>query len=88
MLAFPLLVLSTSGSAVQAGALGTLRAVVRVGFQLPAGALADRWSRKRVMQVCDAGRALLFTGLAAAILLAGAPLGVVFAVAGRSSRRS
>ncbi|MEV7187206.1 hypothetical protein [Kitasatospora sp. NPDC093102] len=38
VLAFPLLVLSLHGSAVQAGALGTLQAVVRVLFQLPAGA--------------------------------------------------
>ncbi|WP_328944190.1 MFS transporter [Streptomyces sp. NBC_00250] len=85
VLAFPLLVLSLNGSAVQAGALGTLQAVIRVAFQLPAGALADRWNRKRVMQVCDAGRAVLFAGLATAILLGRAPLAVIFAVAGAAA---
>ncbi|MGY5035992.1 MFS transporter [Streptomyces sp. 900116325] len=85
VLAFPLLVLSLNGSAVQAGALGTLQAVIRVTFQLPAGAVADRWNRKRVMQVCDAGRAVLFTVLATAILLDHAALAVIFAVAGAAA---
>ncbi|WP_331742706.1 MFS transporter (plasmid) [Streptomyces sp. NBC_00868] len=82
VLAFPLLVLSLNGSAVQAGALGTLQAVIRVAFQLPAGVLADRGSRKRVMQVCDAARAGLFLILAAAVLLDRAPLAVIFLIAG------
>ncbi|MEF9883503.1 MFS transporter [Streptomyces sp. P9-A4] len=85
VLAFPLLVLALNGSAVQAGALGTLQAVIRVTFQLPAGAFADRWNRKRVMQVCDAGRAVLFAALATAILLDSAPLAVIFAVAGAAA---
>ncbi|KQX57965.1 MULTISPECIES: MFS transporter [unclassified Streptomyces] len=85
VLAFPLLVLALNGSAVQAGALGTLQAVIRVTFQLPAGAFADRWNRKRVMQVCDAGRAVLFAALATAILLDRAPLAVIFAVAGAAA---
>ncbi|WP_405897239.1 MFS transporter [Streptomyces sp. NBC_00727] len=85
LLAFPLLVLSLHGSAVQAGALGTLQAVIRVGFMLPAGVVADRVNRKRVMQACDAGRAVLFTVLVAAILLGHAPLAVIFVVAGAAA---
>lgn len=84
-LAFPLLVLSLNGSAVQAGALGTLQAVIRVSFQLPAGVLADRWSRKRVMQVCDAVRAGLFLILAVVVLLDRAPLAMIFVMAGAAA---
>ncbi|MET9886274.1 MFS transporter [Streptomyces sp. NPDC006430] len=85
LLAFPLLVLSLDGSAVQAGALGTLQAVIRVTFQLPAGAFADRWNRKRLMQLCDAGRAGLFAVLAAVVLLDHASLPAVFAIAGAAA---
>jgi MFS family permease len=85
VLAFPLLVLSLNGSAVQAGALGTLQAVIRVAFQLPAGVLADRWNRKRVMQVCDAARAGLFLVLAVAIILDRSPLAAIFVIAGAAA---
>ncbi|MFF8505138.1 MFS transporter [Streptomyces anulatus] len=81
VLAFPLLVLAMSGSAVQAGALGTVQAVIRVAFQLPAGVFADRWNRKRVMQICDAARAGLFLVLALAVLLDRAPLAAIFVIA-------
>lgn len=54
----PLLVLALTGSAAQAGLAGFLAAVPYVIFSLPAGALIDRWNRKRVMMICDAGRAV------------------------------
>jgi MFS family permease len=38
-------------------------------FYLPAGALVDRWDRKRVMLVADAGRALALGSLAVALAL-------------------
>ncbi|MER6200562.1 MFS transporter [Streptomyces sp. NPDC001586] len=80
ILAFPLLVLSIHGSAVQAGAVGTVQAVIRAVFQLPAGALADRWDRKRLMLGCDAGRAALFVILASAVLTDNASLPLVFMI--------
>ncbi len=58
MFAFPLLVLSLTRSPVQAGIAGALYAVPYLFLSLPAGALVDRWDRKRVMIVCDAVRAL------------------------------
>ncbi|MGW5285379.1 MFS transporter [Streptomyces collinus] len=85
ILAFPLLVLSIDGSAVQAGAVGTVQAVIRAVFQLPAGALTDRWDRKRLMLGCDAGRAALFVILAAAILTDRASLPLVFAISGAAA---
>src|SRR2546425_8949606 len=52
-LAFPLLILTLTGSAAQAGFAGALRALPYVIFSLPAGALIDRWDRKRTMILCD-----------------------------------
>lgn len=57
-LAFPLLVLGLTGSPAQAGFVGAIRAFPYLVLSLPAGALIDRWDRKRVMLICDTGRAL------------------------------
>ena len=57
-LAFPLLVLLVTHSPAQAGFVSALRALPALFMTLPAGALVDRWDRKRIMLVCDSGRAL------------------------------
>lgn len=57
-LAFPLLVLALTHSPAQAGIVGALRALPAVLFSLVAGVFVDRWNRKRVMILCDTGRAL------------------------------
>ena len=57
-LAFPLLTLALSGSAAQAGFVAALNQVPYFLLTLPAGVLVDRCDRRRVMLVCDAGRAL------------------------------
>ncbi len=57
-LAFPLLILMLTGSPAQAGFAGALRTLPYFILCLPAGALVDRWDRKRVMLICDSGRAL------------------------------
>jgi MFS family permease len=56
--AFPLLVLFLTGSPVQAGLIGAARTVPYIFLSLPVGALIDRWDRKRVMILCDSGRAI------------------------------
>ncbi|GCE21436.1 hypothetical protein KDK_52360 [Dictyobacter kobayashii] len=38
--------------------MGALRLLPYFLFGLPAGALVDRWDRKRVMLLCDLGRAI------------------------------
>jgi len=58
LLAFPLLILAVTRSPVQAGLITGLRGLPFALFCLPAGALIDRWDRKRVMILCDIGRAL------------------------------
>lgn len=57
-IALPLLVLALTHSPAQAGIAGALHTLPFPLLSLPAGALVDRWDRKRVMVVCDAGRAL------------------------------
>lgn len=63
LVVFPLLILSLTHSPTQAGIAAALGGVPFVILGLPAGALADRWDRKRVMILCDAGRALNFAGI-------------------------
>src|SRR6476619_5153931 len=55
---YPLLVLELTNSPGAAGIAAALRALPYVIFSLPAGALIDRWDRRRVMLLCDLGRAL------------------------------
>jgi MFS family permease len=66
-LAFPLLILAVTGSPAQAGFVGALRALPYVIFSLPAGALIDRWDRKRTMILCDTGRALSLASIPVAL---------------------
>ncbi|MFI1567902.1 MFS transporter [Streptomyces sp. NPDC020490] len=51
--AYPLLVLSLTGSPVMAGLIGTVRAAPQWILGLPAGLIADRVDRKRLMLTCD-----------------------------------
>jgi predicted MFS family arabinose efflux permease len=56
--AYPLLVLTLTGSPAIAGLVSAARALPYVLFGLPAGALIDRWNLRKVMIVCDACRAV------------------------------
>jgi predicted MFS family arabinose efflux permease len=55
-IAYPLVALSISGSPAAAGVVGFVGKVPYILFQLPAGAIADRVDRRRLMIACDAGR--------------------------------
>jgi MFS family permease len=68
LLAYPLLVLALTHSAVLAGVVGTARAIARLCLQLPAGALADRFDRRLAMIVCDVVRAVLMALLGVLIV--------------------
>ncbi|MGW0228891.1 MFS transporter [Actinopolymorpha singaporensis] len=80
-LAYPLLVLALTGSPIQAGLVGTVRMAASTLSGLPAGALVDRWNRRRVMIGCEALRACAALGLVAAILGGRASLPLILAVA-------
>jgi MFS family permease len=62
-IAFPLLVLAITHSALQAGLTGALERVPFLLLTLPAGVLVDRWNRKRAMIVCDAIRTVAFAAI-------------------------
>jgi MFS family permease len=80
LLALPLLVLSLTHSPAQAGFAGALRSLAYLLLGLPAGALIDRWDRKRTMIVCDAGRALALGSLPLALALGRLTMAQVYLV--------
>jgi MFS family permease len=70
VIAFPLLVLSIGGSAVEAGSIGTVSLGTQLGFRLPAGYFADRWNRRTLMVTTDVVR-LVALGSIPVVALAG-----------------
>jgi MFS family permease len=67
-IAFPLLVLAVTGSATASGLVLGTSAAAQLLAGLPAGALVDRWNRKKVMLACEAGQAVAAASLAGALL--------------------
>jgi len=53
-ISLPLLILVLIRSPAQAGTIAALLGLPYLLFGLPAGALVDRWNRKRTMLVCEA----------------------------------
>jgi MFS family permease len=97
-IAYPLLVLAMTGSPAKAGIAGFAAMLGYLLFPLPAGALADRHDRKRIMIACDAIRLAAIGSIAVAfwaahltyvqILLAGFAEGsatIFFSLAERSA---
>lgn len=80
-LAYPLLVLLLTDSPVLAGAVGSAAATANLLTTLPAGALADRWDRRRIMLWSDGARAAVVAALAAVVLADVATWHMVLAVA-------
>src|SRR5213595_271378 len=60
---------SLTGSAAKAGIVSFASLLPYVVFQLPAGALVDRWHRKWTMAACDALRAAALASVAVALAL-------------------
>jgi MFS family permease len=80
-LAYPLLVLALTHSAVIAGAVGTAANVAAFAVRLPAGALADRLDRRRTMILCDGVRTVALAVLAVLVATHAVAWPVVLAVA-------
>ena len=80
-LALPLLVLALTQSPAQAGLVAALQAAPYLVFSLPAGALIDRWDRKRVMIRCDVARCLAYGSVPLAYATAHLSLAQLYAVA-------
>lgn len=66
---YPLLILSLTNSPAAAGIAAALASLPYIFFSLPAGALIDRWDRKRVMILCDIGRAIVLGSIPVAMVL-------------------
>jgi predicted MFS family arabinose efflux permease len=79
--AFPLLVLAETGSPAKAGVAGFARNLPVALLALPGGALADRVDRKRVMQVCNAVRAIAMAVVAILLAVGHAPYGLLLCAA-------
>ncbi len=80
--ALPLLVLALTGSGTVMGIVAALQTLPDLIIGLPAGVLADRWDRRRMMIAADLGRAVL-TALIPLSALVGAPtVAVILLVVG------
>ena len=80
-IALPLLVLAVTGSPATSGlVLGTV-AVAQLLAGVPAGALADRWNRKRLMVGCEAAQALALGSLVVAVWRGGVTVAHVMVLA-------
>ncbi len=80
-LAYPLLMLALTDSPAQAGFLSAARTIPYLLLGLPAGALVDRWDRRRVMILCDAGRALALGSIPLALAFSWLTLTQLYVVA-------
>jgi MFS family permease len=80
-IAYPLLILAVTHSAVIAGAVGTVQAATAIALQLPGGALADRWDRRRTAVICDGTRGVVLAVLGLLILTGTVPWPAIAAVA-------
>src|SRR5438067_2517890 len=69
LVAFPLLIFALTHSPAQTGLMASLRSLPYALFTLPAGALVDRWNRKRLMILCDTGRAIALGSIPVALFL-------------------
>jgi MFS family permease len=76
-----LLVLALTHSPAKAGIVGFAQSLPYMIFYLPAGALVDRWNRKRVMLIADAGRALALGSLALVLAFGSLTLAQIVIVA-------
>jgi len=67
MIAFPLLALALTGDATASGLILGAMAAAQLVAGLPAGALVDRWNRKRILLICEAAHATSAASLVAAL---------------------
>lgn len=67
-LAMPLLTLAVTGSPIQAGVVGLVRAGVQVACQMPIGVVTDRFDRRKLMLTADIVQFVCYSLLAWAVL--------------------
>lgn len=80
-IAFPLLILASSGTAVQVGLVTSVLAAARTVANVPAGALADRVDRKKLMLLAQAVRTVAMASTVPPLLHGGCSMGQLVLVA-------
>jgi MFS family permease len=80
-IAFPLVVLATTGSPAKAGIVGAAGTLPLLVLTVPAGALADRWNRKRLMIVADSARCAALTSLVVTLAIGSVSFAQIVVVA-------
>lgn len=85
--ALPLLAARLTRDPAQIALVQTGQYAAWLAFGLVAGALADRWERRRIMAATDAVRAMLFGAFALAVATGSASLGLVIGLAFVSGMR-
>jgi predicted MFS family arabinose efflux permease len=78
--AYPLLILARTGSAFEAGAVGSAWLFTASFMSIPGGILADRMSRRLLLMLCDVIRAGLLGLFALLIVTNHFDIGVIFAI--------
>ena len=78
-LAYPILVLALTHSPAKAGLVPLFFMLPFIVFGLPAGALVDRWNRKKVMLICDTIRMFAMAALPISFLTGHLSLALVYA---------
>jgi len=79
--ALPLLVLSRTGSGAKTALVTALIQLPKLVMVLFAGALADRWDRRRIMLLSDLGRAALLGSVPLVDVGGGPTMAVLYAIA-------
>lgn len=79
--AYPLLVLALTGSAANAGVVGLAKWLPLTVCALPAGVLADRVDRKRLLIACDVIRLVAASSIVLALVVGRPPLAQIFVAA-------
>ena len=80
-IAYPLLVLALTHSAVKAGLVSFARTAPIALLAIPAGLAADHWNRRALMIGADVLRAAAMTGLAVGLVVGSVPFWVITCVA-------
>jgi predicted MFS family arabinose efflux permease len=81
LVAYPLLVLAVTGSPAKAGLVAFARNIPIAALALPAGLLADRVNRRRLMVATDGVRALAMASIPIAAATGGVPYALIVVLA-------
>ncbi|MEV4604244.1 MFS transporter [Amycolatopsis sp. NPDC049253] len=80
-IAYPLLILATTGSTLFAGIVGSAQLITASLISIPAGTLADRLDRRLLLMGCNLVRVVLLALFSVLIFTDSANMAVIFAIA-------